>query len=54
MFNLHNREGGSANDIQQTYNVNVGSADAEGEWAVRVRDRARRDTGSLNGWVLQF
>lgn len=54
VFNLHNREGGSANDIQQTYNVNVGSADAEGEWAVRVRDRARRDTGSLNGWVLQF
>ena len=54
VFNLHNRSGGSANDILETYTVNVGSADSAGEWQVRVRDLARRDVGTLNGWVLQF
>ena len=54
VFNLHNRSGGSANDIQETYTVSVGSLDSGGQWQLRVRDLARRDTGTINGWVLQF
>lgn len=52
--NLHNRTGGSADDLQQTYTVNLGSAPAAGEWRLRVRDRARQDTGYIDSWTLTF
>lgn len=54
VYNLHNRSGGSANNIQQTYTVNVGSKAASGTWNLRVRDRARQDVGTLNQWSITF
>lgn len=54
VYNLHNRSGGSANDIQQTYSVNVGSRPAGGQWQLRVRDLARRDVGTINRWSITF
>lgn len=48
---IHNREGGSADDIVRAFDV-VGfeSLDPNGEWTLVVRDRAGADTGTLNGW----
>ncbi len=48
---VHNREGGSADDIVRPFDV-VGfeGLDPNGEWALVVRDRAGADVGTLNGW----
>jgi aminopeptidase S len=54
VYNLHNRTGGSADDLVATYSVNASSEVANGTWRLRVRDAARADTGTLNGWSLQF
>ena len=54
VYNLHNRSGGSANDIQQTYSVNVGSKVSTGTWSLKVRDLANRDIGTLNLWRITF
>ena len=37
---LHNRAGGSADNIQQTFTVNLSSEPANGLWRLRVRDAA--------------
>jgi serine protease len=54
VYNLHNRSGGSTDNINTTYTVNASSEAANGNWRLRVRDRARRDTGYIDGWSLQF
>lgn len=54
VFNLHNRSGGSANDLMETYSVSVGSKDAAGQWQLKVKDLAGRDIGTLNRWQLDF
>nr|WP_282452673.1 S8 family serine peptidase [Lysobacter sp. CAU 1642] len=54
VYNLHNRTGGSADNIIQTYTVNASSEAANGTWLLKVRDRARADTGYINAWSLQF
>jgi aminopeptidase S len=54
VYNLHNRAGGSADDLVATYSVNASSEVANGTWRLRVRDAARADTGTINGWSLQF
>jgi V8-like Glu-specific endopeptidase len=54
VYNLHNRSGGSANNINSTYTVNASSETANGNWRLRVRDRARQDTGYIDSWSLQF
>lgn len=52
VHNLHNRSGGSANNINQTYSVDVGSATKVGTWQLRVSDRANIDTGHINSWSI--
>jgi len=54
VFNVHNRTGGSSNDINKTYSVNVGSKAAAGTWSLKVRDRAGQDIGTLNVWRITF
>ena len=49
---IHNREGGSSDDLQTTITVPGFSGDAQGEWRLIVRDLANLDTGALNGWKL--
>jgi subtilisin-like proprotein convertase family protein len=56
--NLHNRAGGNANNINQTYEGKVVSGFAgksvEGEWKLTVQDFAPRDTGVLKSWALEI
>ncbi|MDX2297597.1 MULTISPECIES: proprotein convertase P-domain-containing protein, partial [Streptomyces] len=40
VYNLHNRSGGSADNISQTYTVNASSEVANGTWKLRVQDKA--------------
>lgn len=54
VYNLHNRSGGSTDNIVRTYTVNASSEVANGTWKLRVRDAATRDTGTLTSWSLQF
>jgi aminopeptidase S len=54
VYNVHNRAGGSADNIATTYTVNVSSEVANGTWRLRVRDAAAQDTGTINVWSLQF
>ncbi|MGA5494651.1 M28 family metallopeptidase [Streptomyces cinereoruber] len=54
VYNLHNRSGGSADNIVQTFTVNASSEVANGAWKLRVQDRATYDTGYVNGFKLTF
>jgi len=54
VYNLHNRTGSSANNILQSYSVNVGSKDSAGTWNLRAKDSAGADTGYINSWTISF
>lgn len=53
-FAMHNRVGGSADNIVKTYAVNVGAIASNGTWKLRVVDAASVDKGTLNSWKLSF
>ncbi|KOV85060.1 S8 family serine peptidase [Nocardia sp. NRRL S-836] len=52
VVNLHNRSGGSADNINETYTKDLSGEAANGTWTLRVRDAAFLDTGTLNSWTL--
>ncbi len=51
-YSLHNRSGGSTDDINQTYTVNLSGEVANGTWKLRVRDLAAIDVGKIDSWTL--
>jgi len=58
---LHNRAGGSANDIHKNYNANdvpalhnLAGESVKGEWRLLVQDLARYDRGRLKGWSVDI
>ncbi|ACU36144.1 S8 family peptidase [Actinosynnema pretiosum subsp. pretiosum] len=52
VYNLHNRTGGSADDIKRSFTVDASSEVVVGTWTLRVQDAASLDTGRLNSWSL--
>ena len=54
VYTLHNRAGGSADNINQTYTVNLSGEALNGTWRLRVRDAASGDTGYINSWSVTF
>ncbi|MFD4372582.1 M28 family metallopeptidase [Streptomyces sp. NPDC058486] len=54
VYNLHNRTGSSADNIQQTFTVNASSEVANGVWKLRAQDTASADAGYINGFKLTF
>ncbi|MFF3605690.1 M4 family metallopeptidase [Streptomyces sp. NPDC002463] len=54
VYNLSNRAGGSADNIQQTFTVNASSEVANGAWKLRAQDKAGADTGYINSFKLTF
>ncbi|MFF4172156.1 S8 family serine peptidase [Streptomyces sp. NPDC001744] len=54
VYPLHNRTGGSADNIVRTYTVNASSEVANGVWKLRVSDNASQDTGRIDAWNLTF
>ena len=51
---LHNRTGSSADNIHQTYTVNLSSEVANGTWRLRVQDAAAADIGTIDSWTLNL
>ena len=54
LYVLHNRAGGSADNIVQTYTVNLSSEPLNGTWRLRVNDNAGGDIGFINSWSVTF
>ncbi|MBV1854238.1 M14 family metallopeptidase [Catellatospora tritici] len=52
VYTLANRTGGSADNIDQTFTVNLSGEAADGVWRLRVQDAASADTGYVNSWTL--
>jgi len=53
-YTLLNRSGGSADNVDQTFTVNLSSEVANGTWTLRVQDAATLDTGFINSWTLNL
>ena len=51
---LHNRSGGSANNINKTYTVNLSGEALNGSWKLRVNDAYTFDTGKIDSWSITF
>ncbi len=58
---LHDRNGGSADDIRRTYDLatvpvlsNLVGSPIRGDWTLHVQDLAHADTGTLNEWELEL
>ena len=51
---LHNRAGGSTDNINQTYTVNLSAEPPNGTWTLSVRDAASADTGRIDSWTLSL
>lgn len=54
VYNLHNRSGGSTQNLNEVYNIAINPESSQGQWSLRVRDMAQMDTGTLQGWSLSF
>ena len=54
VYVLHNRSGGSADNINQTYTVNLSGEALNGTWRLRVNDNYTADTGYINSWSVTF
>ncbi|SDJ43361.1 Zn-dependent metalloprotease [Actinokineospora alba] len=44
----------SADDVKQTFTVNLSGETANGTWKLRVQDIATNDTGRINNWSLNL
>ncbi len=51
---LHNRAGGSADNIVQTFTVNLSTEALNGTWNLRANDNATGDVGYINSWSITF
>ncbi|MFE6364444.1 S8 family serine peptidase [Streptomyces sp. NPDC057806] len=54
VYTVHNRSGGSTDNISQVYTVNASSEVANGTWKLRVNDNAGGDTGRIDSWNITF
>ncbi|GAB2608390.1 M20/M25/M40 family metallo-hydrolase [Novilysobacter erysipheiresistens] len=54
IYNLHNRSGGSADDLIGSYTRDLSSEPLDGSWKLRVNDNYTYDDGYINGWSIEF
>ncbi len=54
VYVLHNRSGGSADNIVNTYSVNLSNESLNGSWKLRVNDNANGDVGRIDSWSITF
>ena len=54
VYGLHNRTGGSADNIIKTYTGNLSAEGLNGTWRLRVTDYAWGDTGKIDSWSITF
>ena len=54
VYNIHNRSGGSADNINKTVNINLSGEALNGTWKLRARDRSAADVGKIDSWSITF
>ncbi|RDY65895.1 peptidase S8 [Lysobacter soli] len=54
LYNVHNRTGGSADNVNKTVTFNLSTEPLNGTWKLRVNDNAAGDTGYINSWSVTF
>lgn len=54
LYNIHNRTGGSADNIVKTVTLNLSSEALNGTWNLRVNDNAGGDVGFIDTWSVTF
>ena len=54
LYNIHNYTGTSTDNVQGTFNLNLSNEPKNGNWRLRVHDRAGGDTGYINSWSITF
>ncbi|MGJ7902585.1 PKD domain-containing protein [Lysobacter sp. 1R34A] len=54
VYNIHNRTGGSADNVIGTFTKNLSSEPLNGTWKLRVNDNATLDTGRIDKWSITF
>jgi serine protease len=54
VYNIHNRSGGSADNINRTVNINLSGEALNGTWQLRARDVAALDVGRIDSWSITF
>lgn len=54
LYNIHNRTGGSADNVTGTFTKNLTGEPLNGTWKLRVNDNSRSDTGYINSWSITF
>jgi len=52
--NIHNRSGGSADNINKTVTLNLSTEALNGTWKLRVNDNSNNDTGKIDSWSITF
>ena len=53
-YPLHNRAGGSTDNLDHTYTVNLSSEPRNGTWRLRVQDAAAADVGRIDSWTISL
>lgn len=54
LYNLHNRTGGSADNVIGTFTKNLSSELLNGTWKLRVNDNGAGDVGRIDTWSITF
>ncbi|KWS06957.1 Extracellular zinc protease [Lysobacter capsici AZ78] len=54
VYNIHNRTGGSADNVIGTFTKNLSSEPLNGVWKLRVNDNATADVGRIDKWSITF
>jgi len=54
LYNIHNRTGGSADNVNKTVTFNLSSETLNGTWKLRVNDNSTLDTGRIDSWSIKF
>ncbi len=54
VYNIHNRTGGSADNVIGTFTKDLSSEPLNGTWKLRVNDNATGDTGRIDAWSITF
>jgi Zn-dependent metalloprotease len=54
LYNIHNRTGGSADNVAGTFTFNLSSETLNGTWKLRVNDNVGGDVGRIDTWSITF
>ena len=54
VYNLHNRSGGSADNVSGTFGKNLSTEALNGTWRLRAADRTIVDVGRIDTWSITF